>query len=142
MSDTKDKAEYDSLCSEKASNERQEQEAINYKTSLEGKVERLKAAKTKLDQYIDEFRDTRKTSNKIVNEKYDWKGQKYEQFNSHGGLLIERIDDYISKLDDVRDDLNIMISELENDIYTQEGIIGKLRAAINSLAHRIENFFN
>lgn len=137
-----DNAEYDQLISEKAQAEAKVESASNTKAILQEKVDRLKDAKRILDGCYDDFGDVNKNVKKILQDKYSWQGSNHDEFVNLGAYLIDYDKTYYNNIDTARDNVNSEIARLENEIYRQEGIIGELKALINSLWHKIENFFS
>lgn len=137
-----DNAEYNQLVSDKQSAERRVREASNARAAIEEKVDRLKDAKRALGRCHDDFGDVKKTVKRDIEDHYSWEGSQYDRFMSNGENLIRFNQDYYDNIDAARDEINLEIARLENEIYRQEGIIGELHSLINSLVHRIENFFN
>lgn len=119
-----------------------ESENANYEAILE----RLRAAKTIVNQSDNDFRDYRSDMNNDY-KKYDdtWVG---DQFNAY--KTMEETDlqdtDYKNYIDNgvnvCLDDLCDKITYYENKIYENNGLIGALQSAINSLCNEIEKLLN
>lgn len=72
-----------------------------------------------------------------------WRGQTFRDFQSRGSTLTaENNTFYRASLDAALDAVNDEITRLENQKYNEYGLLGRLSSAINSLANKIENFFN
>lgn len=139
MSDT---AEYDRLVSDKANAQNQLSDAVRERDQIQDKIDRLKAAKRTLSDEYNSFHDVKRIVEGAVRQDYEWKGGTYDQFYGCGSALVNANQVYYGNLDDARDEINLEIMRLENRLYEQEGILGQLRSLINSLAHKIENYFN
>ena len=137
-----DNAEYDRLVREKSMAERQVNEASMARSNNQSRVNRLINAKKALDECHDNFGDIKKAVNSCIHDHYSWKGSNYDSFIQSGDSLINYNQKYYNNIDDARDAINLEIARLENEVYRQDGLIGDLHSLINSLAHRIENFFN
>lgn len=137
-----DTAEYNRLVNDKANAQNRLNNAVRQRDAIQDKIDRLKTAKRTLSDEYSAFSDVKRTVKSDVQHKYDWKGSKYDQFSGYGSALISTNQTYYGNLDDARDEINMEIMRLENQLYEQEGLLGQLRSLINSLAHRIENFFN
>lgn len=137
-----DNAEYDRLVNDRASAERQLSNAIWTRDAIQEKIDRLITAKQTLGNCYDSYSDISRAVKSDVRGSYEWKGSQYDDFSEIGGALISANRTYNDNIDEARDAINIEIARLENEIYRQDGIIGQLRSLINSLVHRIENFFN
>ncbi len=135
-------AEYDQLICDRNNTEAKIEAANNKKIILQEKVDRLKDAKKVLDRCYDDFGDVKNDVTKILQDKYSWYGAKRNEHAELGAYLIYCNGKYHNNVDTVRDEINMEIANLENEIYRQTGIIGELRAIFNSICHRIENFFN
>lgn len=138
----KDIEEYNRLVSDKANAQNRYDNVIIKRNSISDRIERLHNAKRLLDDMYDEYYYVKKEVSKDINHKYNWKGAKYNQFSGYGDALKNSNDAYYANLDNVRDDINLELSRLENQLYEQEGLLGQLKAFINSISHKIENFFN
>ena len=138
-----DTAEYNRLVHDKANAQSRLNSAARKRDAIQEEIARLETAKEVLTEQYESFSDVKKTVKREAQQNYEWKGINYNQFAKHyGSALIDANQTYHENLDDARDEINLKISELENQLYEQEGILGQLRSLINSLAHRIENFFN
>lgn len=137
-----DRAEYNRLVRDKSNAQSRLNSAIRERDAIQDKIDRLKAAKRALSEEYDSFSVVRKTVKNDVQQSYEWQGAKYDLFSAYGSSLVNANNTYYANLDDARDEINLAISRLENQLYEQEGLMGRLRSLINSLAHRIENFFN
>lgn len=137
-----DTAEYNRLVNEKANAQNQLNNTVRYRDSIQDKIDRLKTAKKTLSNEYNSFSDVKKTVKRDVQQKYEWKGSKYNRFLSYGSAIVSANETYYGNIDDARDEINLEIMRLENELYEQNGLLGQLRSMVNSLAHRIENFFN
>ena len=106
------------------------------------KLERLRSVRQTLYDCCDSFRDVKKSVQRVIRDDYDWTGENFSRFSTYSSSLMDENDAYGRNLDAVRDAINDEITRLENDMYRQEGLIGYLRALLNSLANEIQNLFN
>ena len=134
--------EYDQLVSDKASAETQLSNAIWTREAIQEKIDQLKTAKRTLGNCYDSYSDISRAVKSDISASYEWNGSQYDRFSEFGDSLITANKTYNDNIDEARDAINSEIARLENEIYRQDGIIGQLRAWINTLAHKIENFFN
>lgn len=138
--------EYQNLCNQKDANARDQasvQETIN---DLDDQIERLQRAYDDLDDAKEGLKDVRKAIKKLPNEyDDDWEGQVaqevYDECREDGSIeyFYTR---YIDEIDTIQDDLNLKLTDLENEKLRQNGILGELVAIGNSLWTRIQNWFN
>ena len=137
-----DSAEYDRLVSDMRSAESQARSVSYTRASLQEKVDRLKEAKRGLSDYHDTFSDIHKAVKSDIQGSYSWQGRKFDDFGGYGSDLIQANKAYRNRIDVARDAINSEIARLENEIYRQDRILGELYALINSIAHKIANYFN
>ena len=137
-----DTSEYNRLVNDKANAQYKLNNAIKQRDVIQYKIDRLKTAKAALAEEYSSFSDVKRTVKRDVQQKYEWEGAQYDRFSGYGTALVNAYQIYHANLDDARDEINLEISRLENQLYEQEGLMGQLRSLINSLVHRIENFFN
>ena len=106
-------------------------------------IGRLKPVKGIVAAKKGDFSKVMRLDKKILQEKYEWKGENYRTFQSKGNDLISEDADFQNKtLDHILDSLNNEITRLENENLKEFGLIGWLTAQINSLANTIENAAN
>ena len=134
--------EYNQWVSEKSYAEDQVSSVRSQQTEVRAKIERLRTAKKILDNCYDSFEDVKKSVSKELNNNYQWKGTKYDEFVEMGNGLEYSNFAYLDSIDKARDEINLKIAELENESFKMAGIIGDLLAWINTLAAKIENYFN
>lgn len=134
--------EYDRLRDEERATKNSLDDAYNDYERTQDKISRLKSVRRVLYECCDSFKDVKKTVKRIVRDDYDWKGVNYNLFSSYSSSLQDANDDYYRNLDAARDSINDEITRLENETYHQEGLIGYLRALLNSLANKIQNVSN
>lgn len=147
----KTEAQLNNLKNQKTSKENQKTELENENTKLRNEISRLEKARNRLNSYIEELRGYRKSGERKVKEKISWKGSNYNSYKSSGENLMceglfgnnsSYLGQYIKSVDTIRDDLNLLITEKQNKIYKNEGLIGQLKSAINTLKTKITNFWN
>lgn len=110
---------------------------------VEQKLRRLRAAKSELSGDKAAFRRIKEKDEQVIEGKHDWKGNVYDRFKSNGEeTMSENQSYYQGSLDYALDTVNIRISELENELLSQQGILGQCLSGLNYVWTRIENFFN
>lgn len=142
MSSEKNMDDYYSKVNEKSYAEGQVYDYENQNSILNEQIERLKTAKTKIQTEKSTFATIKKSTNKVVDKGYEWKGDTYDTFSNDGDTLVDDCKSYHDSIDDVIDDINYKIRDLNNQIYENEGLIGWFKARINDLWTEIDNFFN
>lgn len=139
--------EYQNLCSEKSAKESEASSVESTISSLDGQIEAMQAAYDSIDDAKESIKDIRKYIRNLPDDYDDsWKGSFadtiYTDCRKDGTRVDYYYTRYIDLIDDIQDDLNWKLTELENERLRQETILGDLWAAINSLATRIQNWFN
>lgn len=137
-----DNASYEQLVCEKETAERNKAEAENTKRAIENKIDRLNTVKSTLAGLYESYSGINTSVKKVVDQDYEWKGSNYDSFSNNGSLLVSASKQYYKNIDEARDSINSEITRLENEIHKQILLIGSLVALINTLASKIENFFN
>lgn len=137
-----DWARYNSLNRQKNSAETQMSEVRSQNRQLNDKIERLKSAKSIVETEKENFKAIKKGVSNIIDDGYEWKGDTYDKFKNNGSYLNEDHSNYYASIDLVLDAINNKITELENQIYRNDGVLGQLRSWWNSLCNSIENLFN
>lgn len=139
--------EYQSLCNEKSSKEAQASTVQSEINNLDDQIDAMQAAYDKIDEAKESIKDIRKYLRNLPDDYDDsWKGQFadgiYKDCKKDGIRIDFYYTRYIEVIDEIQDALNLKLTELENERLRQETILGDLWAAINSLATRIQNWFN
>ena len=134
--------EYERLRDEERATQDSLDDAYNEYGSTQDKINRLKSVRRTLYECCDSFKDVKKNVKRLVRDDYKWTGENYNLFSSYSSSLRGANDDYYRNLDEARDSINDEITRLENEMYRQEGLIGHLRALLNSLANKIQNVSN
>lgn len=134
--------QYNNLNNQKSSTESQISSVQNENRLLNEQIDRLYQVKEIIKTEKGEFDDIKKSVEQIIDEGYEWKGDTYDKFKSNGSYLKEDNNSYYNSIDDVLDAVNDKITELENRIYSNEGLLGQLQSWWNSLCNSIENLFN
>lgn len=136
-------ADYDSLVSQKRSAQRKYNACEDRIDALNAKLRRLRAAKESVTDLKESFKDNKKLDKKMKKEDRKWTGSTNDTFKSKMDSLIETNDDhYKYSIDYALDKINDEITRIENIKLEEKGLLGRLGASINSLANKIENFFN
>ena len=143
MSETDRTQEYNSLVSQQSAKEREYaacQARINANNYL---IDRLVPVRDKVSALKGRYVQLEKTDKSTINDKYDWKGSNRTRFDKDGDSIIDENLNYRKySLDKVLDELNNEITRLKNLNLSEYGLLGKIGAAINSLANAIRNFWN
>lgn len=117
------------------------EEEIDYMEGLvkenEKKIQKLETAKKSVKEVKEELRN-----NKIDINCDEWKGINANNYRDFIDNTIDEFNEYYSLVDDVEDSINDEITRLQNEIYNNEPIIGKLKVLLNSLKNEVENIFN
>ena len=108
------------------------------------KISRLKKTKATLIEQKAAFKRVKDDDRKLVQKRRTgFKGREFSSFQSKGSSLICENDAFLNaSLDSALDAVNNEITRLENLNYNEYGLLGQLTSVINSLANKIENFFN
>lgn len=137
-----DWAQYNQLSSEKSNAENEMSYIESMNQELSQQIEVLKQAKTIVSDEKGDFNIIKKTVRECVDNSYEWKGDNYDTFVNNGSSLKGDNDSYYTSIDNALDRINDKITELENKIYENEGILGSLKICWNNLCNAIENLFN
>lgn len=136
-------AEYDSLVSQKKSKQREYNACEDRIDECNDKLRRLKAAKASVTELKASFNTNKKTDKKMKKEDRIWTGSTNDTFKNKMDCLIDANNDhYKHSIDYALDEINDEITRIENIKLKEKGLLGRLGASINSLANKIENFFN
>ncbi len=136
-------AEYDNLVNEKNATQRSYNACENRIEDCDELLRRLRPAKESIEDLKESFKENKKLDKKLKKEKRKWKGSTNDKFITEMESLIEVNDDYFeNSLDVVLDAINTEITRIENIRLKEKGLLGRLGASLNSLANKIENFFN
>ena len=135
--------EYDSLCKQRDNTRRAYQNSENKIEDYDYLLRRLRNTKNTVSELKDQYKQLKRTDEKLLDAKRSWTGQQYDAFLRKGNN-VEGDNNYYYKyvLDYVLDQLNNEITRIENLRLTEYGILGQLGAKLNSLVNAIENFFN
>ena len=138
-----DNSEYNQLVKERNSKQSQYNACSSRISNYEGRIKRLKAQKTAVTELKDLYKIHKKITKDIHEEEHQWTGSTYNKYHSKMNN-VETADDYYyrNSLDFVLDSINNEITRLENLKMQEYGLLGRLGSALNSLANKIENFFN
>lgn len=135
--------EYQNLLQRRDSLQRQYDRASYKIKEVKQKLKRLRVAKSELSEDKEMFGRIKKQDEQVIEGKHDWKGDVYDQFKTNGEeIMTENQAYYQNSLDYALDTVNIRISELENELLSQQGLLGQCLSGLNYVWTRIENFFN
>ena len=137
-----DQAEYEALKRQRSDAEREYRQRENRIHEYDYLLSRLRPAYRELYDEKHTFREIWAQENKNANEKRDWKGSHYNRFETDANMICEEDRSYHRSLDYTLDALNDEITRIENLRMQEYGILGRLGSWINTLANKIENFFN
>lgn len=72
-----------------------------------------------------------------------WYGNRYLAYAEGAQVdLLDPIWTYYKEVDEILDSINDAIMRRQNEIYRQQGIIGRLKAVLNSLLNALRNLLN
>lgn len=138
-----DNAEYNSLVNQKRSAQSKYNSSKRKIENYDDLLRRLRNAKNQIAELKGSFKDIKKSDKRITDEKYKWKGSTYNDFKGKMASVNTCDENYYkNSADRVLDSLNNEITRIENLRMNEYGLLGRLGSTINSLANRIENFFN
>lgn len=138
-----DNAEYKNLVNQKSNAQSRYDSCSSRIEECEYLLGRLKPAKQAVAELKKTFKSNKKLDKQLHNEDHDWTGSTYQSFSSKMTMLTEANDNYYeNSIDFVLDSLNNKITQIENQRLREYGLLGELGSLINSLANKIENFFN
>lgn len=138
--------EYDSLCSQKSQNDAEQAEVQAIIDDLDSKISKMQTAYDNLDAAKEGLKSIRNAIGCWPGF-YEgvWKGNVATDIYDackKDGYHEASYTQYIDKIDEIQDALNLKLTELENEKLRQNGILGELIAWGNSLWTKIQNFFN
>lgn len=137
--------EYESLKAQKREVQRKYNDALDRIEECDYKIARLKRTKAILTEQKCAFAVIKKDDESIIDQKKrsEWSGNRYSDFCAVGNDMVDVNEMFYSKsLDHALDAVNDEITRLQNLKLNEHGLLGRLASKINSLANRIENFFN
>lgn len=137
------KAEYDDLVSQKTKAQGQYKACEDRIDDYDYLLKRLRQKKEWVTSLKESYKVHKKTTAELHEEDHKWTGSTYNSFNRKMNA-VESADEtyYKDSLDHVLDSINDEITRIENLKSEEKGLLGWLGARINSLANKIENFFN
>ena len=140
--DMSSNAEYDNLVRQKDSAQSQYNACSSRIEECDYLLRRLRPAKEAIVDLKSAFKSNKKVDKKIYNDKHEWEGSTYDSFKSKMSYALETDEIYFDSIDSVLDALNNEITRVENERMKEYGLLGEIGSWINSLANKIENFFN
>lgn len=133
--------DYAELCGQKSSAENQLSSKELENLELAEQITLLKDARKIVYKEKYEFEQVIKRIQTVIESSYKWKGQNFDDFIIDCNTLNDNNYIYLDSIDNVLDEINDKITELENQMCSNEGVIGWLRVRINELFYAIENLF-
>ena len=138
-----DQREYDSLVRQRADAEQQYRQHQRRMEEYEYRLNRLRPVYREVREQKRAFHTIKDEDQDIRKDRRSWEGQQYDRFKSKCASMCDEDDRYyVRSLDYVLDALNDEITRIENLRLQEFGILGRLGSWINTLANKIENFFN
>lgn len=140
-----DYSEYNSLCDSRESLEAQSDAYQNHINTLTANLEVLTASRDTLQSVKDNVKGIKSSINSAPdNSLSGWAGKNFEavRIMSQEKDFATGYQSYIDRLDEVLDSLNNELTRVQNEIWEQEGFLGDIKSALNSLYNSIRNFFN
>lgn len=114
-----------------------------YIEQLQEKIERLKKVKPAVSEIKSEVYSREMEVHQGIMAQICWVGENKRGYDAIAEQqLFPSYKAYYDGVDEILDSINDEITRMENEIYEQQGIIGKLRSWINSLWNELCNFFN
>lgn len=136
-------AEYDSLVNQKSRAQSQYNACSSRIENCDYLLRRLRPAKESIVELKEAFNNNKRVDKNLYEKDHDWKGSTYNSFNAKMLTLNNANDSYYKdSIDHILDSLNDEITRIENQRMSEYGLLGRLGSWINSLANKIENFFN
>lgn len=135
-------SEIDELYCHEAETSQQILEQRQKSNELDGKIERLKAAKHTIAAHKDSVKSLRATvAGLMVAER--WNGENYTKYQEKVREgLTQGFNDYHNAVDNAQDELNLEIAKLQNEKSSALGCIGDLQSWLNDIQTAIRNYFN
>lgn len=137
-----DQAEYESLKRQRYDAEREYRMRENRIQEYDYLLGRLRPAYRELYQEKHTFKDIWNQDKNLADEKRQWKGSNFDRYQRGANTICDEDRNYHKSLDYALDALNDEITRIENLRLQEYGILGRLGSWINTLANKIENFFN
>jgi hypothetical protein len=137
-------SELDALYARRDRKYEEKRECESAIAELERKIDRLIKFKGQLDDYrLFDYGDASCLATNVFNlYGYPWYGEKESWLiNYIRNTLCTDLINYENILGQMRDDLCDEITRLENEKYSYEGWLGRIKSALNSIANAIEKFF-
>lgn len=113
--------------------------------SLNDKIESIKILKGKFIDLKNDLLDLKSKLNEESRESHKyWKGQLLQDHNDlfKSSLVNGSLSTYIKNVDRNLDDLNNELMRLQNEVYSTEGLIGKIKSSLNWIATKLDNLVN
>ena len=138
-----DNQEYDNLVSQKRNAQSQYNSCSSRIENCDYLLRRLRPAKESIEELKSSFKSNKKLDKKLLDEKRDWEGSTCNSFVSKMDAVVDDNENYYKySIDHILDSINNEITRIENQRLQEYGLLGRLGSWINSLANKIENFFN
>ncbi len=138
-----DNQEYNRLCRQKRNAQSNYNSCASRIENCDYLLGRLRKAKESISDLKDTFKTIKKSDKKSLDGKHEWKGSTYNALSGKVSSMNETNDSYYNNsIDYVLDSINNEITRIENERMSEYGLLGELGSWINSLANKIENFFN
>ena len=126
------------------SNNNKLQECRRTNESLDGQISRLMGARQRISEIKSQYLTIKNNENNalIKTESWKWKGKKFDEYNNNKAPNVFReTNNYYKDIDKILDAINMRISELQNQKYSDD-FIGNILKSLNSLHHQLQNLFN
>ena len=138
-----DRAEYNSLVSQKDTTRSQYNACENRIGDYEYLIRQLKRKKETVTELKKSYKTHKKTTKEIHEEDHKWTGSTYKSFSKKMDAVETADEDYYTNsLDYVLDSINNEITRLENLKRDDSNLLGWLGNKLNSLINKIENYWN
>lgn len=138
-----DNQEYDNLVSQKRNAQSQYNSCSSRIENCDYLLRRLRPAKESIEELKSSFKSNKKLDKRLLDEKREWEGSTCSSFISKMDAVVDDNENYYKhSIDHILDSINNEITRIENQRLQEYGLLGRLGSWINSLANKIENFFN
>lgn len=114
-----------------------------YIAELQEKIARLKEVKPIVSGVKNNLLNAEMELNGKIAMQERWRGDNKIAYDEAAcDKIFVPYEKYYDGVDDILDSINDEITRMENEIYEQQGLIGRLRAWCNSLWNELANLFN
>lgn len=135
-------SEYDTLVSQKKTVKNNYDAAINKRTELQNKINRLNAVKSEVTSLKTSFKALKSIDSSTKKTKRKWKGRNYTRYSNNMGNLIDENNNYYDHIDYILDNINNQLLQFTLELNSNNSLINKLWAQFKKLGTKVENYWN